>query len=171
MRPEKKGMVDMLTGKLSGSGSFIMAGYRGLKVGDMDELRKALLAEETQLMVVPNRMFMLALKNADYEGLDEYIQGPIAVAFVGKDAVRVAKILYTFSKDHQELSLRGGYLDNVAMDGEQIEQVAKLPSRRDLLARFVGQLNAPLSGLVLVLNGAVRGFVTVLSRMEERAER
>ncbi len=170
MRPEKKAMVDMLTGKLSGSSSFIMAGYRGLKVGDMDELRKALLKEESQLMVVPNRMFMLALKNANYDGLDGYIEGPIAVAFVAMDAIRVAKILHTFSKGHQELSLKGGYLDNIAMSGEQVEQVAKLPSRKEILARFVGQLNAPLSGLVLVLNGTVRGFVTVLSKLEERSD-
>lgn len=170
MRPEKKAMVQTLTGKLSCSGSFILTGYSGMKVQEMDELRKALIREESQLMVVPNRMFRLALKNADFDGLDGYIEGPTAVAFIGgRDAVKVAKLLYDFSTSHKELTLKGGYLDNVAMNGDQVEQVAKLPGRNELVARFVGQLAAPLSGLLQVFTGPARGFVQVLRKLEERS--
>ena len=74
-----------------------------------------------------------------------------------------------FSKDHKELTLKGGYLDNVAMNGDQVEQVAKLPGRNELVARFVGQLAAPLSGLLQVFTGPARGFVQVLRKLEERS--
>ncbi|MDP8248522.1 MAG: 50S ribosomal protein L10 [Candidatus Tritonobacter lacicola] len=171
MRPEKKAMVEMLTEKLSCVGSFVLADYRGLKVQEMNELRRSLYEEETEFMVVPNRMFKLALGGADLEGLDEYVTGPVAVAFGGRDAVRVVKIIFDFSMKHKELKLKGGYLDNVAMGGDQIAQVAKLPSRVELLAQFVGQLSGQVRRLLLVLNGPARGFVTILEKIGERSKK
>lgn len=170
MRPEKKAMVEMLTEKLSSVGSFVLADYRGLKVQEMNELRRSLDEEETEFMVVPNRIFKLALVAAALEGLDEYVTGPIAVAFGGRDAFRVVKIIFDFSRQHKELKLKGGYLDNVAMGGDQVAQVAKLPSRVELLAQLAGQFNGQARRLLLVLSGPARGFVTILSKLEERCE-
>ncbi len=169
MRPEKKAMVEMLTEKLSCVVSFVLADYRGLKVQEMNELRQSLDEEETGFMVVPNRMFKLALGAADLEGLDEYVTGPVAVAFGGRDAVRVVKILFEFSKQHKELKLKGGYLDNVAMDGDQVAQVAMLPTKVELLAQLVGQLSGQARRLLLVLSGPSRGFVTILEKIGERS--
>lgn len=171
MRPEKVAMVEMLEEKLSGVCSFVLADYRGLKVREMNRLRRALLDEQAELMVVPNRMFKLALKSADLDGLDEYIAGPTAVALGGRDAARVVKILYSFSRDHGDFKLKGGYLDSVTVSGEQVEQIAKLPTRRELLSLFIGRLGGQLRSLLIVLNGPARGFVTILDKLEERSNK
>ena len=93
------------------------------------------------------------------------------MAFGGRNPLEVAKILYIFSRDHKELKLKGGYLESVMMGGEEVEQVAKLPSRGELLALFVGQLSGPLSGFLSVLSGPARGFVTILNKLGEQSDK
>ncbi|HHU52419.1 MAG TPA: 50S ribosomal protein L10, partial [Firmicutes bacterium] len=102
-RPEKEAAVAEIQKKLSSSQSVILTDYRGLNVQEVTELRKKLREVGVEFKVVKNTLTKLAAKNAAIEGLDDLMEGPIALAFGYDDPVAPAKVLAEFAKDHQSL--------------------------------------------------------------------
>jgi len=167
---EKVQKVQEITELLKGNSDLILLDYRGLTVADITELRRKLSSEQTSFRVLKNTLVKRAASEAGVEGLDDYLQGPIAIAFCGGDITAAAKALYDFGKELEKLEIRAGLLDGKMIDASQVVALAKLPSRDELLAKLVGSLKSPLSGLVRVLNGPPQSLTTVLGQIVKQKE-
>ena len=142
-RPNKVTDVQSLTASAKDSTAVILTEYRGLTVKQMKELRTS-LGVGVRYSVAKNKLAKLAMKEAGLEGLDEYLVGPTAIAFVPADGdvVSVAKALDTFAKDNKALVLKAGIMDGEFLDADAVKKLASLESREVLLAKSAGLLKA-----------------------------
>lgn len=166
---QKKEVVKELKDKLNGSKATILTDYRGLDVAEITELRRQLREAGVEYKVVKNTLTRIAAKDAGYDFLEDYLVGPTAIAF-SEDPVAPAKVLSNFAKEHKDLELKAGMLDGKLLDKDAIKQLADLPSREVLLARVLAGMQAPISGLVNVLNGPLRGLVYALQAIKDKKE-
>ncbi|SFM07569.1 50S ribosomal protein L10 [Halanaerobium salsuginis] len=166
-RPEKEAVVKELTEKFSSAKSLVIADYLGLNVAEMTELRSKLREAGVEFKVVKNTLATIAANDVDMEEVTEYFSGPTAIAFGEEDAVSPAKVLVDFAKDHEILEIKAGFLNGEIINKDKVEALAKIPSREELLAKAFAGMKAPLSGLVNVLQGNIRGLVQVLSQIKE----
>lgn len=167
-KPEKEAAVAEIQEKLSRSQSVVLADYRGLNVAEATELRKNLREAGVEFKVAKNTLTKLAAKSAEIEGLDDYLQGPIALAFGYDDPVAPAKILYKFAKDHKNLELKAGLLEGKILDLDMVNSLAALPSREVLLGQIAGLMQSPIRNLVNVLSAPLRNTVYVLEAVRQK---
>lgn len=140
---QKEAVVAELSKKMADSSSVVVVEYRGLTVDEVTELRRLLRAEDVEMKVYKNTLAQLAAKGLGYEGLDETLKGPNALAF-GKDQVAAARVLAGFAKKHDKLVLKNGVVDGKVVDSATIQTLASLPNKEGMLARFASTLNAPV---------------------------
>lgn len=169
-RPEKVAIVEELKDKLSRSRGAILADYRGLNVKQVTELRSKLRAAGVEYKVVKNTLATIAAKELGLDDLVEYLNGPTAVAFGYDDPVAPAKILADFAKENKALELKGGVLTGNVIDVDDVKALAELPSREELLAQVVRGMQAPIAGMVNVLQGTIRNFVYALEAVRRKKE-
>lgn len=148
--------------------SLFITDYRGMKVSDMSVIRKELKANDAYLLIAKNTLLKLAAKEAGVEGLDEYFQGPTAVAFAGADPAPVAKILNESFKDKDLPVMKVFVVDQEQFEGTEIGRLADLPTREVLLSMLVAAVEAPFSELVGSLDGFFRELVGVVDALEEK---
>ena len=170
IRPEKAGKVAELKDLLSSSKGAVLVDYCGLTVAEDTELRSKMREAGVKYMVAKNTFIRIAAKEAGVEGLDSYLEHNTAVAFSAEDPVAPAKILNDFSKDHKALEIKAGILDGKVIALDEVKALAELPSRDELLAKLVGSMQAPISGLVNVLQGTFRNFVYTLEAVRQKKE-
>ena len=170
IRPEKAGKVAELKDLLTSSKGVVLVDYCGLTVAEDTELRSKMREAGVKYMVAKNTFIRIAAKEAGIEGLDAYLEHNTAVAFSAEDPVAPAKILNDFSKDHKALEIKAGILDGKVIGLDEGKAVAELPSREELLAKLVGSMQAPISGLVNVLQGTIRNFVYTLEAVRQKKE-
>jgi large subunit ribosomal protein L10 len=144
-RPEKVAVVDEIREKLAGADAAVLAEYRGLKVGDLAELRGALRTSGTEFKVFKNTLARRAAEAAGLDDLVPLLGGPTAIAFVRGDAVVAAKALRDFGRVHPELVVKGGLLGDRTLVPADITALAEVPPRDELLARLAGGFQAPLT--------------------------
>jgi large subunit ribosomal protein L10 len=166
-RPEKEAVVKELTDKFSSAKSLVITDYLGLNVAEMTELRSKLREAGVEFKVVKNTLATIAANDVEMEEMTEYFSGPTAIAFGEDDAVSPAKVLVEFAKDHEVLEIKAGLLNGEIISKEKVESLAEIPSREELLAKAFASMKAPLSGLVNVLQGNIRGLVQVLNQIKE----
>lgn len=170
IRPEKAGKVAELKDLLSSSKGAVLVDYCGLTVAEDTELRSKMREAGVKYMVAKNTFIRIAAKEAGVEGLDSYLEHNTAVAFSAEDPVAPAKILNDFSKDHKALEIKVGILDGKVIALDEVKALAELPSRDELLAKLVGSMQAPISGLLNVLQGTIRNFVYTLEAVRQKKE-
>ncbi|MDI3548843.1 MAG: large subunit ribosomal protein [Halanaerobiales bacterium] len=167
-RPDKEATVAELAEKLTNAKSVVVTDYMGLDVAEITELRKRLREAGVEYKVVKNTLARLAAKQAGIETITDFFVGPTAIAFGIEDAVSPAKILVDFSEDHDELEIKGGALNGEIINIDKVKSLAKIPPRDVLLAKALAGMKAPISGLVNVLQGNLRGLVQVLNQIKEQ---
>ena len=159
-----KEIVERL-GKTKGA---VFADYTGLSVVKLTELRRKLLAQSGELKVAKKTLIDISFKQggvADVNTTD--MTGQIAVAFGYQDEVGAAKIVNDFAKKNEQLKILGGVLENKFIDKNGVLSLAKLPSKHELLGQLVGTIAAPMTGMLNVLQGNLRGLVRVLSLIKQ----
>lgn len=148
---------------LDGATIVISTSYSGLPVTDMTALRRALRESDVRYKVVKNTLAYIAADNADRPELKEIIQGPSAIALGYGEPTDPAKVLSTFIRETRSpLEIRGAVLDGRVLDATQVEQLASLPSKDELVAQMLARMQSPIAGLVNVLNGPIAGLARVL---------
>lgn len=167
---KKEAVVDSIKEKLEASQSVVLIDYRGLTVAVVTELRNQMREAGVEYQVLKNTMIKRAAEKAGIEGLDPILEGPTAVAFGINDPVAPAKILTKFAKDTKKITIKGGVLAGNAIDVAAVENLAKLPSKEELIAKMLGSLNAPITGLVMVLSGVTSKFVRTLEAIRVQKE-
>jgi len=166
-RPEKEAVVKELTDKFGTAKSLVITDYLGLNVAEITELRSKLREAGVEFKVVKNTLATIAANDVEMEEMTEFFSGPTAIAFGEEDAVSPAKILVEYAKEHEVLEIKAGFLNGEIISKEKVESLAEIPSREELLAKAFASMKAPLTGLVNVLQGNIRGLVQVLNQIKE----
>jgi large subunit ribosomal protein L10 len=151
MRAEKKLLTSEYVARLNASPFFIVAGYQGLKVAHMSELRKRLALAGAEIHVVKNTVFNVAAKEAGVGELNGGLAGQLAVVTGSKDIFVAAKALKNFAAEFDKLKLKFGYLNNERLDEATLIAYGDLPSLDVLRAKLVGLINAPASRIAQVI--------------------
>ncbi len=167
-KQQKEALVKNLAEKLKTSKAVVFSDYKGLQVKDMTVLRRELRASGVELQVLKKTLISLALKDAGIEMDVKKLEGQIAVAVSAGDEVAAAKIIAKAAKANENLKIVGGILGVKELAAEEVNALAKLPGKEELLAKLVGTLNAPISGFANVLAGNLRGLVQVLKAIGEQ---
>ncbi len=148
---------------LDGATIVISTDYSGLPVTDITALRRALREKEIRYKVVKNTLAYLAADGSGKPELKEIIQGPSAIAFGYGEPTDPAKVLSDFIRQTRvPLEIRGAVLEGRVLDPAQVQQLASLPAKDDLVALLLARMQSPVSGLVNVLNGPISGLARVL---------
>jgi len=167
-KDQKKDLVKNLSERLSKIKAAVFADYSGLNVAKMTELRRKLRAQGIDMQVAKKTLIDLAVKDAKIENTEtKNMAGQVALIMGYDDEIAPAKIMYSFARSEEKLKILGGVLENKFINSQGVLELAKLPSRPELLAKAVGSIAAPLSGLVNVLQGNLRGLVYVLSQINK----
>ena len=148
------------------------ADYKGLTVEQVNELRKRLRAHNVKVKVIKNNLARLAVKEAklgeNADKLLDTVVGPTMVAFANGDPAAAAKVIQKFVEENEVFGLKESLLGTQRLTTKQVEELSKLPSREVLLAKLLGQLNAPVQSFVGVLAAVPRSLVQVLAAIEEK---
>lgn len=146
----------------------IATDYTGLSVTDMTSLRKALRDNGIEYRVIKNTLALLAADGSTKPDVKQIVEGPTALAFGYDDPLAAAKVLTDFVRvNRSALKVRGGVMGERVLTTQEIVALADLPSKDELMARLLGQLNAPITGLVYVLSAPLAGLARVLQRHVE----
>ena len=152
MRLEKTFLTKEYVARLNASPFFIVAGYQGLKVEHLSELRKRLRLAGAEIHIVKNTVFCVAAKEAGVKAnLDGTLSGQIAVITGTKDIFVTAKALKNFAAEFDKLKIKFGYLDNARLEQATIMAYADLPSLDVLRAKLLGLFSAPASRIAQVI--------------------
>lgn len=167
---QKQEILRNLTERIKKSKSLVFTGFNALGVKDNEALRAKLREVHGEYYVAKKTLLERALKEHGTLNLDtKTLDGKLAVVFSYEDEVAPAKAIDTFRKDKEDkIFFLGGILEGNLLSKTEVEALAKLPSKQELLSRLVGSMNAPVSGFVNVLAGNLRGLVTVLKAIEEK---
>ena len=149
---EKEKKVDSLAEEIKAANVVLLVDYRGITVDDVTKLRSDLRDANAKYKVIKNNIIKRALdKNGD-NSLDELLEGPTALIMGEEDYLAPAKIIYNFTKDHDFYKIKGGIVEGKVMTAEEIIEIAKLPSRQELLSKLAGALLANISKLAVALD-------------------
>lgn len=168
-KERKEALVQQYREQVQQSGGIILADYRGLRVTQMEQLRRSLREVEGSVSVVKNRLLKLALADMNLAVPDEMLEGPTVVAFCQEEVPPVAKAMTDFAKDNP-LAIKGGLLEAAVLSGDQVKTLAKLPSREVLLAYVLGTVNAPATQVAGVVASGIRQVLNVLQAYVDKLE-
>ena len=155
--------VELLKDKFERSSIVITTNYSGLPVSEMTELRRALREADVEYRIIKNSLAYIAADQAGKPAIKEVINGPTGIAFGYEDPLAPAKALSGFIRSNRSsLAILGGEMDGRALTSEQVDQLATMPGREELMAQLLMRMNGPAAGLVNVLNGTITGLARVL---------
>lgn len=166
-RPNKAAAVAELAEKFRTSTAAVLTEYRGLTVSQLNELRTA-LGDGAQYSVVKNKLTAIAAKEAGLDSLEGQFTGPTAIAFVQGDIVEAAKGLRDFAKANPLLVIKGGIMDGLAIDAEDVKKLADLESREVLLAMAAGAMKAKLHQAAYVFTAPASEAVRTIEALREK---
>ena len=154
--------VEELAGVLGDAKSVILTDFVGLNVAEVSELRAKCRDAGVRYKVVKNTLAKRAVEHAGMKELDSFLEGPNAWATHDSDQVATAKVLSDFAKANDKLEIRAGYMEGRLISVDEINALAKLPSREVLLSQVLGALQSPMAGFAGVCSALLRGVVTVV---------
>lgn len=166
---QKKAVVAEVSDALSGAQAAIVAEYRGLTVAQMTELRRKAREADVFVRIVKNTLARRAVEGSEFECMKDALVGPLAFA-ASADPVAVAKVLDSFAKDHDLFQIKAGAMGGKLMELAQLQALAKLPSRDELLAKLLGTMQAPIQKFVQTLNEVPSKFVRTLAAVRDSKE-
>ncbi|MBC8205310.1 50S ribosomal protein L10 [bacterium] len=147
---------------IKNSASIFLTDYKGLNVENITQLRNKLHEKEVTYRIAKNTLCRIAMKNCGYDGMIDYLEGPTAIAFSRSDPTAPAKIILEFAKDKNLPVMKSCIFEGHIYGPEKIEFIKNLPARDQILAELLGQIQAPLSVFVGLLNEIIRSFLGVL---------
>jgi large subunit ribosomal protein L10 len=167
----KREAVTELAELLRTSSAMAVTDYRGLKVSEMQAVRRTLRDNGVRLTVAKNRLLKIAADEAQRPELKPMLTGPTALATVDGDEAAMAKALTDALRPYARVvTVRGGMLGERAIDAGQLTRLATLPPREVLLAKLAGGMAAPMTGMAAVLAANIRNLVGVLSAIADKKQ-
>ena len=167
---QNKEMLASIKEDLDGVSAMWVVDYRGLTVKEMQQLRRDIRETGSVMKVYKNTLVHLALAEAELPTLDDMLAGPSAFVFSGNDVAASAKALKTFAKANENLEIKGGLMEGAAVSAAEVEAIASLPSREQLMAQIAGAISGVARGLATTINGVPRGLAQVVKAVAEQKE-
>ena len=148
---------------LDGVSAMWVVDYCGLTVKDIQALRTAIRESGASLKVYKNTLMHIALEESNLPTLDDMLAGPSAFVFAGNDVAAAAKA-------NKNLEIKGGLMEGEQVSAAQVEAIASLPSREELLAQIAGAISGVARGLAVALNGVPSGLAQVTKAVADQKE-
>ena len=167
---KKKQLVADLSTMLKESSIGVLVDYKGITVEQDTKLRKELREAGCNYKVIKNTLLSRAFADVGIEGLDESLTGTTALSVSPDDYVSGPKILTECAKKVESFTVKGGFIDGRVVSVDEIQALAKLPSKEVLIAQALGGLNSPIQGFANVLSGTIRGLVIALDQIAQKNE-
>ncbi len=149
---EKKPIVQEIKDNLDGAKSVVLVDYLGLTVEQDTKLRREARENGVIYKVYKNTMVNLAIEGTDFADLAKDLEGPTAVAFSKEDATAPARVIAKFAKTAPKLELKSGIVEGTYYDAAGIAVIATIPSREELLSKFLGSIQSPIANFARVIN-------------------
>ncbi len=164
---QKKTVVAEVSAQLAKAQTVVLVEYRGMQVGDMTQLRAKARSAGVYFRVLKNTLARRAMAGTPFAGLSEKLMGPLAYG-ISADPVAAAKILHEFAKENENFVIKGGAMANLVMTSKDIANLARMPSREQLLAKLAGTMQAPIVKFVRTLNEVPGKFIRVLAAIRDQ---
>ena len=149
----KAAQVEEVKEKFAKAQTVVVFDYRGITVAEDTALRNEMRSSGVEYVVLKNHIVKRACEAANVDAqFEQLLKGPSAFAFGYQDAVSAAKVLKTLSDKNKKCALKGGIVEGEFMDENAIRSIADLPSREVLIARLLGSMMSPISGLAIALD-------------------
>ena len=165
----KKAQVAEAVELLKNTQTGVLVDYRGLNVAEDTDLRNKLREANVKYFVIKNKILKRAVEEIGLEGLDEVLHGPTALAVSAEDAVAPAKVLADYAKANEKLEIKGGFMDGSVMSLDEIKKLAATPNFETLIAKMMGSLQSPISGLARLLATIADGGVEIADLIAKNA--
>jgi large subunit ribosomal protein L10 len=168
---KKVQIVEELQGNFTRCNIGIMTDYRGLTTAELNDLRHKLREAKVEYKVVKNTLALIASGNAGLEHIADSFKGPMAVAFGYGEMADAAKVLTEYIRSNKSImTVKGGFLADRVLTADDVETLARLPSKAVLISQVMAGIQSPISGLVNVLAAPVRGLMQVLQGRIQQME-
>ena len=150
-KQQKQAVIDEIKAKLEGAEAVVLIDYMGPTVAQADAMRKELRENDIDYTVYKNTLMKRAIAGTEFEPLGDAMEGPSAIAISKTDATAPGRLLKKAMKDFNKMEFKAGVVEGTFYNKEQIEQLASIPSREELLAKFLGSIQSPVSKFVRTL--------------------
>ena len=167
---QNKVMLEAIKADLDGVSAVWVVDYRGLTVKEIQNLRHSIREAGANMKVYKNTLMRIALEQSELPTLDDMLEGPSAFVFAGDDVAAAAKAVKNFAKDNQNLEIKGGLMEGKAVSAAEVEAIASLPSREELIAQIAGAISGVARGLATTINGVPRGLAQVVKAVADQKE-
>jgi large subunit ribosomal protein L10 len=170
MKKEEKGeMVEKIKELVNNSSAMFLVDYRGVNVADINKLRSNFRKEGVTYKVFKNTLFKKALEQTGgYEKFNTQLVGMIGIAFAGENFVAPAKIIKKYFDESKKFSFKGCYLESTYYGAEQLDTIASMPTKEEIMAGIVRSVAAPASGIVGAINAVIRDLVSVIDEVGKK---
>ena len=167
-REEKAQAISDFNESIGQATNAFLIDFKGITVPQVTELRKQVRESGSQYIVVKNTLALIAVKDSPLKTLEKQFSGMTAVAFNKTDAVALAKALTKFAKDVPTVQFKGAMLNGQIVPAAQIQNIASLPSREELVSKLLFLLQSPIRGLAIVLNANIRNLAVVIDQIAKQ---
>jgi large subunit ribosomal protein L10 len=168
-KDEKQEIVDQVREMIDGASAIYLTDFSGISVADINNIRNEFRKEGVKYKVIKNTLFKRAIDElGKYDKFAGHLEGMTGFAFASKNPVAPAKIIKTYFDKQQKLGLKACYIEDQYYDGKQLNVLATLPSKAELVAGILGSLSSPASGIVGAINAVIRELVSVVDEISKK---
>ena len=167
---QKQAVVAEVSAQLAKAQAVVLAEYRSVPVKEMTELRRKARGSGVYLRVLKNTLARRAVAETPFKGLTDKMVGPLAYG-ISSDPVAAAKVLQEFAREHEKFVIKAGAMPNVLMSARDVADLARMPSRQELLAKLVATMQAPIAKFVRTLNEVPGKFARTLAAVRDQKEK
>lgn len=169
-RKEKQQEIESLKQDFSDANNALLVGFSGLTVEKDTQLRAELRKNNLKYKVVKNTLAKLAAEGTPVAPLKDQFVGPTAITISSTDPVTMAKVLAKFAKENAQFTFKAGLVEGRVIDVKDIEAIASLPSKEELISKVMFLINANAQRLATALNGTMRNLAVVLNQIAEKKQ-
>lgn len=166
---EKAEIISEVKEMIENASAVYLTDFSKINVADINNIRNEFRKEGVSYKVIKNTLFKRAMmETGKFEKLSDHLVGMTGFAFTTDNPVAPAKIIKTYFDKNQKLSLKACYIENQYYDGKQLDVLATLPTKNEIVASILGSINAPASGIVGALNAVMRDLVSVIDEISKK---
>jgi len=168
-RSEKEQIIAEVKEKVARAKGLYFADFTGITVEQINELRKEFRKVNVEYQVVKNTLARKALESVTgYDTVLDRLERPTAIAFGYDDPVAPARVIKKFREKNEKLTLKVCIIEHQVFEGSKLDEIAKLPSRPEIIAGILGTIQAPAQGIVGAINAVMRDLVSVIDAIEKQ---